>query len=1828
MNKTEKVLCKMSATPRSVGSEKRVSFAVRLEELSPGQIDVIDDSNNESIDRNNLSESDNQEPPTIITVNIGEVEEVEIPQSLSQLKQEVELSIPRAYTEDSATGKSRGPWSMGCFIDNLCAPVEMRGPEEVVLSSPMHQTEGTTAATENEIPNFLDVADDSNFMDNLEREEPPSSPLMELETTDSVAAVDETIDEDAFLPPDSEEAFLPPQDTTVGEEAFLPVNNPADESFLEAAFLPLDADESAFLPPFQEESISDNAMTASLPEEEPPKDKQEEPVLATDDSVTDESHLAGELVSEDPVPSETTCISTDDSAAAVDQQTLISQLEGQAEVEIEFTAVKEEEAVKLSSVEKDEEEGQDNKDEVVPFEVEDTTMGVDPSLAQLESPEGQGIEASECEATTAEHESRESDAVVEASEDVANPGEDCDPTISQNDSHPDCSVNTGVEANEELTNSVMEYGQTASSPEKTEIAGTMNVLETTEDQEDTEANKPSLNSEEMPAEEVEETERENSLADQSIEKLVGGQDNGNNDNNVADEYPVLSMEYTQSMNTDFANNEHENASDDGSRDEVIEELRILLAKSQEEKQKAVEQAVKETEVRLSRDSLHLSEGSVKEVTEVASDTKPQQQNLQQQQPTASAQFAVESTEVEERKPEPVVQIAGAMKVASVIKTRFSDDQDAGDISTLKNSLGSLLKNQKETIQSLRLKLGERDRTIEEMEIECNSVKEKYKVTQSSLTFAEKTLISVKAERTTAKTETKAAIEKMNARILEVEMSMETAKKIRALEQEQSTATIATLKASLTDTNAALDLANAQLVIMEEQQGTIKKLESSLQDANNSVKQAQADSAQVEGQLKVLIEVLKLEAAEKEKQVNQEIEQAKVDFAKAERQLKETIATSRQEYEEMRLLCNQQSSDIMARESTIVDLQDQIAQIETSKIEKEKSNETLLQENQRLNGLVEKHQLTIASKERSLGELQQEIRDLVESVQNADSLREELQTEHEQSISLLNEKVKSLSMDCESLKSMVSLKSNDSENSDINSMENAKEDSNDEVVDPMFCAASKSGEETANSGKSLVDQEIGAITTMPSRVCKEQFKKMDSTVHNETKSKMSSFNQKISSLTCGCVAGSSLEFPDNENLAGSNSLVDANPEEVFASKSSDPVDPSPETIEARNNEEIGVQASQSSDSVGASSVDNRMAGVMFEGEDDAVEAVLHLEKYNYTEDLSLLKSKSSSSDISSKESSDSAEKGNISMDLAEYVDGGDVVPMTKKLESLGGELIKTLSEAKEKESSDAKDSGLAVDKVGIFKAAFKNFQSEKEKLLKDAEVEKNKALEEMRAQLEEEKRAFIEEQEKRYGSSKTKTATLSKEPVKATSSKKPSASRTKSKSPVRQTTNLSHVSGSPTIEKARASLRPTRGVVKPKVVAPRVPLYLRSSGEVAKKVKEQTSSTKSFDARSASVPKARARKPSAIRAPSPTALRPSSLRGTRTSSIRAPSPTSSRPSSLRAPSPGATRLPASTRAPSPGARRSSIRAPSPTGLGGPASGSFRKGNVSGTGKVQPPKTNSLRASKLGKPKTGGSSRLQSLADQKMAAKQATLGPSVEISSLEDSFSSLKKKQQSMTPRKAAPEEEEAVQHGVMQENTSPSEDSSFDKRLEKVDSEQNSVDNVEVVKSTDDGPTNKSEESKNGGEDEDSAVTNTSPSNKEETGVEIVFRRPESQETVESTNNAEKRTSVPECLDLLNAEISNSDCDLEDESEEEDGVLNMSTNVLSDDPKEEAREEDSTPQRSELCAAREEATSNEKLSDKHDAVNSEQNEERAEVDVTLPKVNKLGPEVDARKVADV
>ena len=1850
----------MSSTPRSVGSEKRVSFAAQLEELSPRRIDAADnsigDNNNESNPSNNLSEGDNQKQPSSATVNAvspaefspskmdgttGEEEEeveVEIPKSLSQIKQEVELSIPRAYTEDSTTGKSRGPWLMGCFIDNLCAPNEMRRPEEAVV-----------ATAKNEFPKSVDVADDSDLMNNLEREEPPSSPSVAPATTDFVDAADETIDEDAFLPPDSEEAFFPIQDTTVGEEAFLPVDSPADESFLDAAFLPVDADESAFLPPFQEESSEDNAKNTSLPEstslpgEEAPKDKQEGPVPTANDSVTDESQLAGEFVSADPEassPNDTTCVPIDDQAAVADQQTHISQLEGQPEVEIEFTAMKEKEAVEPPSVEKDDEEDEreaDNEDEVVSVEVENTAMDVE--VDTCENP---------------------------------NVGEDYDPSTSQNDNNPDCLVDTEAEASADV---VLECDQTPSSPEKMDITGTTELTESAEDQMDTnDTKKPSLNAEETTAEEVGELKPESCRADQSNKELLGGQDNGNSNNYVADEYPVLSMEYTQSMNTDFANNEHENASDDESRDEAIEELRILLAKSQEEQQKAVEQVVKETEMRLSQDN-------VKEAEVSHHDMKPQQQELQQQQPTKSVRCEVESIKAEKPKPEPVVQITNAMKVASVVRTKFSDDQDAGDIGTLKTSLGSLLKNQKETIQSLRLKLGERDSTIDKLKTECNSFKEKYKVTRSSLTFAEKTLISLKAERTTAKMETKATLEKTAAKILEVEMSMETAKKIHALEQERSEASIAKLNASLADAHASLDLANAQLVIMEEQRETIKTLESSLQDANNSVEQAKVDAAQVEGQLKVSIEVLKLEATEKEKQMNEEMEQVKVGYAKTEEQLKETIATSQHEYEEMRLLCNQQSSDIMARESTITDLQDHIVLLEASKLEKETSNEALLQENHRLNGLVEQQQLTIANKERSLDEVQQKIRDIVESVQNADSLREDLQTEHEHSIALLNEKVKSLSMDCESLKSMVSLQSNDSENSDIKSVENAdeaencvgekesvlsveleetpsntrsydtvveaansdstntkdagettaaeiraktesKEDSIVEAVDPMFCsAASKSGEETANSDKSLLNQEIGEITTIPSKMCREQFKKMDSTVQNETKSKMSSFNQKLSSLTCGCVAGSSLEFPDNESLAGSMSIVDANPEEVLVVSNKKQEGSSPIVSEAaQNNNELGVQASQSTDSTEAGG-DDRMAGVMFEGEDDAVEAVLHLEKCNYMEDLSLLKSKSSSSEISSKGSSDSTEKGNMFLDIAEYVDGGEVVPMTKKLASLGDELTKTKSEAKEDDAPEKKDSGLAVDKVGIFKAAFKNFQSEKEKLLKDAEIEKKKAIEAMRAQLEEEKRAFIEEQEKRYESLKNKPIALQKEPVKAGSSVKPSAARTKSKSPVRQTKKLSRVSGSPTIEKARASLRPTRGVAKPTVEAPRVPLYLRSSGEAAKKQKEQSSATKSVAARSTSVPKSQSRRPSAIRAPSPTASRPSSLRGARTSSIRAPSPSSSRPSSLRAPSPGATRLPSSARAPSPSARQSSIRAPSPSGLRG-AAGSFRKEKVGGAGKIQSSKTSSLRASKLGKPRIEESSRSQSLAGQKMATKKTSQRSSIEISSLENSFSSLKKKQQSMTPRKAA-SEEKAVQKAPS------SEGSGFDKALEKVDSEPKVVDNVQAVKSTEDVSTTKSEESKNGGEDDDSADTNTSTSNKEEAYVEIVYRRPEktpqdcspapSQETVESTNNIETRTSVPECLDLLNAEISNSDCDLEDESEEED--------ALSDDSKEEAREEGNTPQRSEIGTAREEATSQEKLSDEHDVVTSQQREESAEVDVTSSKIDKLGPEVDTRKAAD-
>ena len=180
----------------------------------------------------------------------------------------------------------------------------------------------------------------------------------------------------------------------------------------------------------------------------------------------------------------------------------------------------------------------------------------------------------------------------------------------------------------------------------------------------------------------------------------------------------------------------------------------------------------------------------------------------------------------------------------------------------------------------------------------------------------------------------------------------------------------------------------------------------------------------------------------------------------------------------------------------------------------------------------------------------------------------------------------------------------------------------------------------------------------------------------------------------------------------------------------------------------------------------------------------------------------------------------------------------------------------------------------------------------------------------------------------------------------------------------------------------------------------------------------------------------------------------------------------------------------------------------------------------------------------------------------------------------RKREGMTPSKGAtassrflladPQEKNTQEHEVQEERTSSKDDCKKEKEVEvDVEAEAESSQSIQDVASQFAEPG--VEES---GEDASGVVPGSTD---KEPDVEIVYsgtknssqgcREAQSEEMAEpheARTRQEQRGSVPECLDLLNAEISNSDCDLENESEEEDAVLeDFLTKVLSDDSEFEA-----------------------------------------------------------------
>jgi len=442
----------------------------------------------------------------------------------------------------------------------------------------------------------------------------------------------------------------------------------------------------------------------------------------------------------------------------------------------------------------------------------------------------------------------------------------------------------------------------------------------------------------------------------------------------------------------------------------------------------------------------------------------------------------------------------------------------------------------------------------------------------------------------------------------------------------------------------------------------------------------------------------------------------------------------------------------------------------------------------------------------------------------------------------------------------------------------------------------------------------------------------------------------------------------------------------------------------------------------------------------------------------------------------------------------------RLESLSDELVTTLSETKESCPVETKD------KVGILKVALRTFQSEKEKILRQAEQEKKKAIDEMRAKLEEEKRQFLAEQEK------VKTVELPQ--AEETETVRPSTGANASSKQ-----NATSRNGKPS---AKPIKHPATGARKA-----RVPLPLRSSEGAASsylqaksklKPAGRSSESKGVVARvSVGAPKIPSKRPTSIRAPSP-----------KNSRLPAPSPkfsTTPRRTSSGAPSPKFSTTPRRT--------SSGIAKPSTSALGGRNASAQsqvkRSGSLRATHLSQPQASSGLR-SKLPKPKSqlkqpaavAASKRDRKLGVQHVA-NETPSKPTASITTptLEDSFSSLQK----------AP-----VAMSTLEDSFA-----SLQKRRDHLSTPRGSALSI-MVPAQEDSSSTGSASSTAMSAQEDSGSGCPFDEDFSRTEDPLSLDRKEETEVAPPTG---KRTSVAE-LDLLRAEISTSYCgDLNDSSDSND-----------------------------------------------------------------------------------
>lgn len=745
------------------------------------------------------------------------------------------------------------------------------------------------------------------------------------------------------------------------------------------------------------------------------------------------------------------------------------------------------------------------------------------------------------------------------------------------------------------------------------------------------------------------------------------------------------VELSSSTVSDNADVElNRNASQLSLAEEEIQELKVQLAQSKEEKEKAISEAVKQVETKLRTESRS-------EVIKAAQSAKIAHSVKLNSAVKAHSQ---REQKLQEEKREQVLKIAGAMKVATVVKNEFVAEENFGELKTLKQSLGNLLKNQKVTIETLRLEGEEKDQEIE-------SLQNNYKITSGLLS---KSQVSLKA----------------------------------------ADSTLITMKGELSQTRAKLRKAEDEL-------SQTKQLNVSLQSsvAILSVAQQERDSLRT---------------------TNETLAQDKAKSDEMKNELELLVKTLQQENKEMRQRNNLHSEEIQERENAIRDLKESFALLQ----QEASSAKNLLAENLTMKNRMEQLDSCIEA-------MKADIVGLLESVKSAENQKVEIEAA-EQQIQHLNEQVRDLSQDCNSLRTALSSKSRGSySDGDCDgcrdSSDGAEEQANrssdgehqKEAVKSDDCSQQREGKsQVGPKSKKHAGSEVDpvpsssedAFSTGTSCELQTSSRKANGTAPMEPTRDEVDPIFSIASNDC---------TEDESDQLGTDKMkmtigCDAAPEQQTTQKSFKKLAcacyaPSHSFVSIPEKEEAGMTMSNSTEEdiengVGMDSKDSLasepIAEVMLEGdnEDDLnqIEAVLN--SFSNIDSAVSCDSEQTSTSMANNEQIEPAEimakvgegeKSQLPLDSSNCVDGNATPPLAEdplanKLESVSGQLVSVLGDSTQQFSDK---------KVGMLKVALKKLELEKEMILKEAEEEKSKAIAEMRAKLEEEKQAFVAAQEKRF-----------------------------------------------------------------------------------------------------------------------------------------------------------------------------------------------------------------------------------------------------------------------------------------------------------------------------------------------------------------------------------------------------------------------------------------------------------------------------------------------------